>query len=405
MEMRRFTDDELLAMLGDIESDRVERKQSFSDEKKVRQAVCAFANDLPGHNQAGVLFIGAKDGGEPSGLPITDELLRKLADIKTDGRTLPLPVLTVEKRTLRGAEMAVVTVMPCDMPPVRCDGRIWVRTGPRRSVASAQEERILNEKRRHKDLPFDLRPCVRASVSDLSRTIFENEYLPTAFAPDILAENGRTYEERLAACGMVVSPDDPTPTITGLLTLGNRPRDFLPGAYIQFLRLEGTQLSDPVIVDSNDGISDGCLRETLKETEGRMTCYNARSYDVTSAPTHIIDTLYPMPALQQLLYNAVMHRAYEGTNAPVTVYWFDDRVEIHSPGGPYGNVTPENFGQTGLRDYRNPNLAGVLKTLGFVQTFGRGIGIAKNAMSRNGNPPIEFRCDQSTVCCVLRRKP
>ena len=38
---------------------------------------------------------------------------------------------------------------------MRCDGRIGVRSGPRRGVAIAQDERILNERRRFRDQPFD----------------------------------------------------------------------------------------------------------------------------------------------------------------------------------------------------------------------------------------------------------
>jgi ATP-dependent DNA helicase RecG len=107
--MKRFTDDELVELLNDVESDRAERKQSFKGHTptKARQAVCAFSNDLSSHNAPGVLFIGAKDNGEPSGLDITDQLLLTLADIKTDGNILPLPVLSVEKRWLKGAEIAV----------------------------------------------------------------------------------------------------------------------------------------------------------------------------------------------------------------------------------------------------------------------------------------------------------
>jgi len=135
--MHRFSDTELEVLLQDTESDQVERKQSFKGEtlKKARQAVCAFANDLPNHNKAGILFVGACDDGRPSNEPISDHLLRSLADMKTDGNILPLPVLSVEKRVLNGADMAVVTVMPSDMPPVKYDGRIWIRTGPRRSIA------------------------------------------------------------------------------------------------------------------------------------------------------------------------------------------------------------------------------------------------------------------------------
>lgn len=108
--MLRLTDRELISLLDGIESDRAERKAAYRGDvpKKSRQAVCAFANDLPGHNQPGVLFIGAGDNGEPSGLAITEQLLLSLADMKTDGNILPLPVLSVEKRKLKGAEMAVV---------------------------------------------------------------------------------------------------------------------------------------------------------------------------------------------------------------------------------------------------------------------------------------------------------
>lgn len=401
--MKRLSDQELDALLNDTESDLAERKQSFKGDvpKKGRQAVCAFANDLPNHNEPGVLFIGVCDDGSPSREPITDELLRSLADMKTDGNILPLPVLSVEKRLLKNAEIAVVTVMPSDMPPVKYEGRIWVRTGSRRSIANEQEERILNERRRHKTLPFDIYPIPTANISDLSRIIFESEYLPAAFAVDVLETNGRSYEERLASCKMIVSPDDTTPTVLGLLALGKSPQDFLPGAYIQFLRIDGTELSDAVIDEEE---IKGALVEVLRRAEEKLKAHNRTAVNIVSAPTHMTDSPYPAAALQQVLYNAVLHRTYESTHAPVRVYWFNDRIEIGSPGGPYGNVTVDNFGKPGITDYRNPNIADVLKTFGFVQAFGRGIAVARKEMERNGNPELAFDLNQSTVVCILRKK-
>ena len=86
------------------------------------------------------------------------------------------------------------------------------------------------------------------------------------------------------------------------------------------------------------------------------------------------------------------------------MYWFNDRIEINSPGGPYGNVTAENFGTPGITDYRNPNIGDVLKTFGFIQAFGRGIAVARKAMLENGNSEPEFETSQSAVACLLRRK-
>ncbi len=402
--MKRFSDAELETMLDDLESDRVERKQSFKGDtpKKARQAVCAFANDLPNHNQPGVLFIGANDDGSPSNEPITDQLLRSLADMKSDGNNLPLPVLTVEKRILKRTTMAVMTVRPSDMPPVKYEGRIWIRTGPRRSIANDQEERILNEKRRYKNLPFDIYPIPTAKLSDLSRLVFENEYLPAAFASDVLEANNRSYEERLASCKMIVSPTEPIPTVLGLLALGKNPQDVFPGAVIQFLKIDGLALSDPVVDEENIG---GAMVELLRRIEEKLAAHNRKSIDVLSGATHTIVSSYPLPALLQIVYNAVLHRTYENTHAPVRVYWFNDRIEISSPGGPFGNVTPENFGQPGITDYRNPNIADVLKTFGFIQAFGRGIAIARDELKKNGHPELQFNVDRSNVLCVVRRKP
>jgi ATP-dependent DNA helicase RecG len=107
--------------------------------------------------------------------------------------------------------------------------------------------------------------------------------------------------------------------------------------------------------------------------------------------------------MQQLIRNAVLHRTYEGTAAPVRVTWFSDRIEIQNPGGPYGQVTPENFGSPGITDYRNPHLAEILKVLGYVQRFGVGLQIARDELRKNGNPPEVFDVEPSHVLVTVRR--
>lgn len=399
-----YSDLELESMLSDLESDLTERKESFTGDAptKAREAVCAFANDLPNHGRPGVLFVGARDDGSPAGLAVTDELLRQLADMKIDGNIVPPPTLTVAKRVLRGADMAVVTVWPADSPPVRYKGRVYIRIGPRRGIASLQDERILNEKRRHKDRPFDVQPVRSAALSDLDRRRFEEEYLPAAFATDVLAANDRNYEQRLAATKMVSSADEPTPTVLGILVLSSGTRDFLPGAYIQFLRIAGRELAAPI---ADEQLIDGPVADVLRRIDEKLSAHNRTAVDIVSADRERRAPLYPMPALQQIVRNAVMHRSYEATNAPVRVTWYDDRIEMQSPGGPYGAVTPENFGQPGVADYRNPSLAEALRVLGFVQRFGVGIATARRELQENGNPPPEFEVNSSYVGVTLRPAP
>lgn len=399
-----YRDEDLERMLVDLESDLTERKESFKGDTPTtaREAVCSFANDLPAHGRPGVLFVGVRDDGTPAGLVVTDGLLRQLADLKNDGNIVPPPTVTVAKHKLRGADVAVVTVWPADSPPVRYKGRVHVRIGPRRGTASAQDERVLNEKRRHRDRPFDIRPAFSASISDLDRRRFEEEYLPAAFAEDVLAANDRTYEQRLAATKMVVSADDPTPTVLGVLVLSGQVSDFLPGAYVQFLRIAGRDLADPI---ADEQRIEGPVADILLRIDDKVGAHNRTAVDLTSGDRERRTQLYPVPALQQIVRNAVMHRSYEATNAPVRVTWYDDRIEIVSPGGPYGAVTIENFGQPGLSDYRNPDLAEALRVLGFVQRFGVGIATARREMEANGNPRPEFEVSSSHVGVILRPTP
>lgn len=215
-----------------------------------------------------------------------------------------------------------------------------------------------------------------ATLADLDRVRFEHEYLPAAFAPDVLEANERTLEQRLAVTKMIDGAETAIPTVLGVLTLGKSPRDHLPGSYIQFLRIEGTRLGDPV---TDELTVDGTLPDLLGRIDGKLESHNRTAVNITAGPREERRSLYPIAALQQLVRNAVMHRTYEATHAPVRVYWYDDRIEISNPGGPFGIVSIENFGQPGVADYRNPNLAEAMRVLGFVQRFGFGLAIARRA--------------------------
>lgn len=399
----KLNDNELEALLNDLESDRAERKETFGGDapEKVRQAICAFANDLPNYAAPGVVFIGARDDGSPKGLVVSDDLLLTLASIRSEGSILPIPTMTVEKRQLKGAEMAVITVQPADSPPVRYKGRVWIRTGPRRDIASAQDERILNEKRRHRDLPFDLQPVSFANLADLNRTTFESEYLPSAVAADVLAANQRTYEERLAASRMIESTDNATPTVLGCIVLSARARDLVSCDYVQFLRIDGTNLADPI---KDEEVIDGPLAQMLRRLDDKLEAHIQTAVDIKTGSVEQRSPDYPLAALQQLARNALMHRTYEATNAPVRVTWFNDRIEITNPGGPYGIVTRQNFGKPGYTDYRNPNLAEAMRVLGFVQRFGVGIQTAQRELMANGNPPAVFDPEDTLVFVTVRRK-
>src|SRR5262249_38902935 len=211
-------------------------------------------------------------------------------------------------------------------------------------------------------------PLVGAALGDLHLTLFERAYLPAALPSDVVAENGRTTEQRLMALRFVGA--DHTPTAAGVILLGADPRTYLPGSYIQFLRLAGTLLTDPI---QDQKLLAGTLIDILRQADELLALNISRPTDITSSATEAQKPDYPLVALQQVIRNAVMHRSYEHTNAPIRITWYSDRVEVISPGGPYGIVNLENFGAPGVTDYRNPTLAEAMRAMGYVQRFGIGL--------------------------------
>jgi ATP-dependent DNA helicase RecG len=200
---------------------------------------------------------------------------------------------------------------------------------------------------------------------------------------------------------MIASVDQPTPTVVGLLTVGKSPRTWLANAYVQFLRIDGNEITCPIIDEEE---IDGPIDQMLRRIDDKLKSHNRQQvvFDDGAVTEHRRSD-YALVALQQLVRNAVMHRTYEQTNSPIKLYWFNDFIEIHSPGGPFGQVTVSNFGRPGYNDYRNPKVAEVLKTLGFVQRFGAGIALARKALAENGNDEPEFVVETTIVMVKVQR--
>ena len=396
-----MTDAELEDLLRHGEADRVERKLSAADAGDIRQAICAFANDMPGHNKPGVVFIGVRDNGDCANLPITDQLLRVLADMRSDGNILPFPTMAVQRRTLNRCDVAVIIVEPSDAPPVRYNGRCWIRVGTRRATATIAEETRLSEKRRHRDLPFDLKPAQSASIADLDLELFVRRYLPASVAPEVIEQNQRSIEQQLKALRLASAEDPPTPTVLGLLVCAKDPTQFLAGAYIQFLRIDGDALTDPI---KDQERMAAPLPDLLRQLDMKLEAHLSVSTEITAQATEVATPDYPLAALQQITRNAVLHRTYESTNAPIRITWYNNRIEVQSPGGPFGHVTPANFGFPGVTDYRNPHLAEAMRNLGYVQKFGLGIQIARDQMRRNGNPEPRFIVENHHIFVEFQKR-
>jgi len=380
-----MTPDKLNELIKSGEADRFELTRAAQDNEKIREAICSFSNDIAGRGLPGYLVIGIDEKDPAYRLDIKAEMLEKLAGLRSDGAIMPMPVMNVS-RILHpdgNGDVILVEVHPHELPPVRYKGRIHIRIGPRKDVASEAEERILVERRTANFRTFDAAPCPEGTLDRLDLETFRQTYRPQAIAAEVIAENQREIPEQLAALRFY-NLKRGCPTNAGMLVLAFDPLDLFPGATVQFVQFGGPGLEDDVLAEKHfTGNLITLLSELDSFLKGRFT----------QKPVHLSELReqlvfdYPPEAVRELLMNAVLHRDYQSTS-PTRFYQFSDRVEIQNPGGLYGDASPENFPT--VNAYRNPIIAEAMHNLGYVNRFGRGIARAKRFLAENGSPEPQF---------------
>ena len=379
-----ITKEHLQKILSDTESYHIEKTVATDNIDKISQAICAFSNDVADSRKKGYLLIGVRDNGELAGLQVDDKLLLQISNIRTDGNILPQPVMTVEKFSFPQGDVLVVEVTPSQVPPVRYRGRIWVRVGPRKSIATEAEEKLLTERRLSNIRTFDAMPCLGTTLEDLDITLFKKEYLFKAVAEDILQEDKRTIEEQMASLGLYDLRYQ-CPTNAAIVLFGNNPERFLHGAYIQYVRFKGLDRAGDII---NEHKFSGNLCKVLPRIDVLVETSIAQKRPIPiSVLREKTVSKYPYWATCELLMNAIMHRDYQ-SNAPVAFYEYDDRIEIQNAGGLYGKVSANNF--PNVSDYPNPFIAEAMKVLGYVNRFSRGVYRVQKELEENGNGKASF---------------
>jgi ATP-dependent DNA helicase RecG len=386
---------EIRALMQDLESDRVERTVSFKEDK-LGPATCAFSNDFPNHKKPGYILLGVKDDGTVSGMSIGDEELQKIGNVKSNGNVLPQPSLTLSAvHKIDGGDVVVVEVQPSDYPPVRYDGRCWIRIGPRQSKATFEEERMLSERRSSLAKTFDTRPCIGATLMDLNADLFKTFYLPKAIDAETLLQNNRDIKQQLASLRFYDLVHD-CPTNAGVILFAERPTDFIPGAYIQYVKVPSTEIIPGIEFEK---VLKKCLCLDLLNIDEFIQSVIIKKSLIQKADSmrEQIVYNYPLWSIRELVFNAIIHRNYE-SNAPVLIYEFSDRIEIKNPGYLFGQVTRSNF--PNVSDYRNIEIAEVLKTLGYINKFNFGINTATKYLRENNNPDPLFDLSLATALKV-----
>jgi len=107
---------------------------------------------------------------------------------------------------------------------------------------------------------------------------------------------------------------------------------------------------------------------------------------------------YPDYSLREALLNAVIHRSYY-FNSSILVTLYDDKFEIVSMGGLIDGITIKEIFK-GISSSRNPNLANIFYRLGYVESFGTGVGRIMDSYEKYDKKPV-FDATENTFSITL----
>ncbi|MDR1213986.1 MAG: putative DNA binding domain-containing protein [Propionibacteriaceae bacterium] len=357
--------------LAEAEGKTLEYKQDLSSPERLTRTLVAFANSAGGSVVVGVaddrsvLGVGDPDGDE--------HRLSNLILNRIEPRLLP----TIERMTVAGKTLLVARVYPATRPPhwVATEGEdegIYVRLGS--STVKADGPLRAEFRRRADGLVFDTLPNPRAAASGLDDTA-----IAAAFT-------GRDLATAKQVLGLVTEEQGRlVPTNGGVLLFGNGREWLFPDAWIQCARFRGVKRQDfddqlVLRVHLLDAVNK--VDEFLRKHAFRAARFEGwKRQDEWSVPLDI---------LRELTVNALTHADYSIPGGPIRVAFFDDRVEIESPGGLLPGLTIELM-RAGVSRVRNQVIARVFHEAGLIEQWGSGIpGIYAKAAERGLPEPEVF---------------
>lgn len=115
---------------------------------------------------------------------------------------------------------------------------------------------------------------------------------------------------------------------------------------------------------------------------------------------------YPGGVLREALVNAVAHRDYERSNSETEVVFFDDRVEVSSPGLLADGVTvPDLTSGEAVHATRNPLLVNALVAAGHMRAQGSGLPRMFRAMKESLLTEPRFAARGGVFTITLHNEP
>jgi len=359
----------------------------------IAESIAAFANA-----DGGTLVLGVDDNGTLSGHHYTEEAIADFLAVP-DRRLRPPVRINVQRAVLEGQELLVLHVgIAPEAVMVEGNGFPY-RVGD--TIIREPQEVINERKQAYRRVGYEQRIRAEASLADLDLT------LATTFLAQTVHKD-HPVEDVLAQYGLVL-PRAGVPAVNNaaLLLFGRTPLvPWHPRAGIRFFRVAGTERQHGTHRNVTQLFRlELPLAAAIPEAHRFMATQIRRSeklYDLffREMPE------YPTFAWQEAIVNAVAHRDYADQSREIEVWFFDDRLEVLSPGDLVAPVTLAHLRERRrMHASRNPLIVRVLVEAGLMREEGEGIPRMYEEMEDALLSQPEFGVEQAEFRVTLRNEP
>ena len=376
-----MTEQELARLITEGEGSYLEFKAAEIRPSTLARTLVAFAN-----TSGGRIVVGIDDATrQPTGIPDRETTLDSIYRAASLDCCQPAVSISVEERTYQGQPVFVVTVPYQPREMFTTDGRALVRRGTENVPALPHEITALASRRGQLHYEAEVPPGAMLDDLDLDllegyRATYEQKRGRRLVLPDL---------KLLEYLGAVVQHEgECRPTVAGLLVFGREVWRHVPQSRLSIVRYPGPAITRNIL-DAREfegripdliGQATGYLSERMQVGAIRdVRRFGPRREDVPE---------YPLPALREIITNALAHREYQVRGARVILKWFSDRIEVSNPGELMEPITPDTI-YTTRPVHRNPNLMKMLYGYGYVEGYGDGLPMVRTLFEEHPlRPPL-----------------
>jgi len=331
------------------EQQNTEFKSSWHDD--YLKWICGFANA-----QGGKIFIGLNDTGEVVGVGNYKELMESVPNKIHDF----LGILAEINLDQSDGKYYIEIVVPPYSVPISLRGRYYYRSGSTKQelTGAALNDFLLRKSGKTWDDVIEPRAgfgdidektvatFLKASEKAGRLPANESLALPELFEKLRLTENGQLKR-------------------AAIILFGKDPAKFYPNTFVKIGRF-GKDDTDLKFQETEEGNLIEILQAVLEQLNHKFFIHA-----IEFEGMHRIEKgEYPVPAIREMLLNALVHRNYMG--APIQIRVYDDKISIWNEGTLPEGLTLDALKRSHSSRPRNPIIADVSFKGGYIDAWGRG---------------------------------